>query len=186
MNYTDNREWDRGKTGEATWYPTDSRQNYHPREDDHYGQGKRRKFNDGVCALPLASFCFGFGLLCQGYQGYDASQGYEDQTLDASYPRQGPEHSQGQPGRGGPGGGFPKKRLQPSEPSPHVIFLGLDPDFTESDVCWSFLFRFIFTHPTFQLQSYLNSHGCSVETVTIIREKLTGSCPFVYSPFRMH
>ncbi|KAF9066852.1 hypothetical protein BDP27DRAFT_979484 [Rhodocollybia butyracea] len=140
MNHTDNREWDRGKTGEATWYPTDSRQNYHPREDDYYGQGKRRKFNDG------------------GYQGYDASQGYEDQNFDASYPRQGPEHSQGQPGRGGPGGGFPKKRLQPSEPSPHVIFLGLDPDFTESD-----------------LQSYLNSHGCSVETVTIIREKLTGS-----------
>lgn len=28
-----------------------------------------------------------------------------------------------------------KKRLVPSEPSPHVIFLGLDPDFTESDVC---------------------------------------------------
>lgn len=28
-----------------------------------------------------------------------------------------------------------KKRLMPSEPSPHVIFLGLDPDFTEADVC---------------------------------------------------
>ena len=29
---------------------------------------------------------------------------------------------------------FAKKRLLPSEPSPHVIFLGLDTDFTEADV----------------------------------------------------
>jgi hypothetical protein len=29
-----------------------------------------------------------------------------------------------------------KKRLLPSEPSPHVIFLGLDTDFTEADVRW--------------------------------------------------
>jgi RNA-binding protein 5/10 len=27
-----------------------------------------------------------------------------------------------------------RRRLAPSEPSPHVIFLGLDPDFTEADV----------------------------------------------------
>ena len=35
------------------------------------------------------------------------------------------------------GGGFhgPKKRLVASDPSPHVIFLGLDTGFTESDVC---------------------------------------------------
>ncbi|KAF7304755.1 RhoA GTPase effector DIA/Diaphanous [Mycena kentingensis (nom. inval.)] len=52
---------------------------------------------------------------------------------------------------------FPKKRLQPSEPSPHVIFLGLDPDFNEAD-----------------LQKYLVSHGCSIESVTIIRERSTG------------
>lgn len=33
------------------------------------------------------------------------------------------------------GGGHNKKqRMVPSEPSPHVIFLGLDPDFTEADV----------------------------------------------------
>ena len=31
--------------------------------------------------------------------------------------------------------GSVKKRLVPSEPSPHIIFLGLDPDFTEADVC---------------------------------------------------
>ncbi|KAJ4488244.1 hypothetical protein J3R30DRAFT_3434521 [Lentinula aciculospora] len=139
MDYN-NREWDRGTTSEASWYTNDSRQNYHPREDDLYGQGKRRKFNDG------------------NYQGYDGSQAYEDHKYDPSYTRQGSSHTQDQPGRGGGPGGHPKKRLQPSEPSPHVIFLGLDPDFTESD-----------------LQSYLNSHGCSVETVTIIRERSTGS-----------
>ena len=33
------------------------------------------------------------------------------------------------------GGGFAnRKRHVSSEPSPHVIFLGLDPDFTEADV----------------------------------------------------
>ncbi|KAJ3723499.1 hypothetical protein DFJ43DRAFT_654187 [Lentinula guzmanii] len=136
MDYSDNREWDRGKPAETSWYPNDFRQSYHPREDDHYAQGKRRKYNDG------------------GYQGYEGSQAYEDNKHDSGYSRQGSGYPQDQPGRGG----GPKKRLQPSEPSPHVIFLGLDPDFTESD-----------------LQSYLNSHGCSVETVTIIRERSTGS-----------
>ncbi|KAJ7063057.1 hypothetical protein C8F01DRAFT_54849 [Mycena amicta] len=53
---------------------------------------------------------------------------------------------------------FSKKRLQPSEPSPHVIFLGLDPDFNEAD-----------------LQKFLVSHGCSIESVTIIRERTSGA-----------
>ncbi|EMD34516.1 hypothetical protein CERSUDRAFT_67488 [Gelatoporia subvermispora B] len=60
-------------------------------------------------------------------------------------------------GFGQRGGNFVKKRLIPSEPSPHVIFLGLDPDFTEAD-----------------LQAYLVSNSCSVETVTIIRDRSTG------------
>ncbi|KAJ3968191.1 hypothetical protein EV361DRAFT_436045 [Lentinula raphanica] len=136
MDYNDNRDWDRGKNAEASWYPNDSRQSYHPREDEYHAQGKRRKYNDG------------------GYQGYDGSQAYEEYKHDSNYNRQGQGNPQDPSGRGG----GPKKRLQPSEPSPHVIFLGLDPDFTESD-----------------LQSYLNSHGCSVETVTIIRERSTGS-----------
>ncbi|KIY51131.1 hypothetical protein FISHEDRAFT_38467, partial [Fistulina hepatica ATCC 64428] len=54
----------------------------------------------------------------------------------------------------------PKKRLVPSEPSQHVIFLGLDPDFTEAD-----------------LQAYLKSQGCHVESVTIIRERSSGTSP---------
>ena len=44
-----NREWDKGKyppgSSEASWqYPGGA----HPREDDHYAEGKRRKFNNGV------------------------------------------------------------------------------------------------------------------------------------------
>ncbi|KAI0255384.1 hypothetical protein BJV78DRAFT_1358937 [Lactifluus subvellereus] len=61
-------------------------------------------------------------------------------------------------GAGG-GGGFHghKKRLVASDPSPHVIFLGLDIGFTESD-----------------LHTFLTGQGCSIETVTIIRERSTG------------
>ena len=67
-------------------------------------------------------------------QGYDASQGYDDSGWDnrQSYDQGGywPEDRH----QKGGGGMHNKKRLIPSEPSPHVIFLGLDPDFTESDV----------------------------------------------------
>ncbi|KAG7092216.1 hypothetical protein E1B28_008583 [Marasmius oreades] len=80
-----------------------------------------------------------------GYQAYDNSQAYEEDM----------NHSNNNQ-HGGQGNKGPKKR--PSDPSPHVIFLGLDPDFTEAD-----------------LQAYLNSHGCSIETVTIIRERSTGT-----------
>ena len=62
----------------------------------------------------------------QGYQGYDAGAMGEDYS--AGYEAHGGRNA-------GAAGGFPKKRLLPSEPSPHVIFLGLDPDFTEADVC---------------------------------------------------
>lgn len=66
-------------------------------------------------------------------QGYESSQAYAEGSYDtASYGRQSDALQDQQRGAGG---GFPKKRLQPSEPSPHVIFLGLDPDFTEADVC---------------------------------------------------
>ncbi|KAH8980825.1 hypothetical protein EDB86DRAFT_3066766 [Lactarius hatsudake] len=64
------------------------------------------------------------------------------------------------------GGGFHghKKRLVASDPSPHVIFLGLDVGFTESD-----------------LHTYLSGQGCTIETVTIIRERSTGTCPSLAS-----
>jgi len=66
-------------------------------------------------------------------KGYDTTRGIEDNTTYSDTNRQ---HDWGQEDRSRGGGvNFPKKRLVPSEPSPHVIFLGLDPDFTEADVC---------------------------------------------------
>ncbi|KAJ6455845.1 hypothetical protein C8R45DRAFT_1035906 [Mycena sanguinolenta] len=130
-----NREWDQGKAWggqQQSWNPPNA--NVHPREDDYYNDGKRRKTNAG---------------------GYEASHAYSDNAYDnASLAGRSDNADYAQRG----GGPFGKKRLQPSEPSPHVIFLGLDPDFTEAD-----------------LQKYLTSNGCSIETVTIIRERSSGS-----------
>ncbi|VDC05354.1 unnamed protein product [Peniophora sp. CBMAI 1063] len=66
------------------------------------------------------------------------------------------EQGQGQGGWGGHGKG--KQRMAPSDPSNHVIFLGLDPDFTEAD-----------------LHAYLTQHGATLDSVTIIRERSTGT-----------
>ncbi|KAJ6513845.1 hypothetical protein C8R47DRAFT_1092050 [Mycena vitilis] len=133
-----NREWDQGKAAWAQQQQSWNASNIHPREDDYYAEGKRRKMNAG---------------------GYEAGYAYAEPSYDtASYAgRPDPSQDHMQRGAGG-GGAFAKKRLQPSEPSPHVIFLGLDPDFTEAD-----------------LQKYLTSHGCTIETVTIIRERSSGS-----------
>ncbi|TFK42869.1 hypothetical protein BDQ12DRAFT_732461 [Crucibulum laeve] len=142
-----NREWDKGKdtwNDAAAWATTNPRANVRTREEDYYSDGKRRKFNNG------------------GFQGYDGTQPYDETAYAGAsqYNRQiDHTHDNGQEDRrGGGGAGFAKKRLAPSEPSPHVIFLGLDPDFTEAD-----------------LQAYLSSNGCSIETVTIIRERSSGS-----------
>ncbi|KAF8168722.1 hypothetical protein BJ912DRAFT_1001311 [Pholiota molesta] len=141
---TYNREWDKGKDSwddAYSWAPQDPRGHVREREEDYYADGKRRKFNSG---------------------GYDGAHNYEENAYNSSYNRQQQhdwtqDYGQDDRSRGG-AGGFAKKRLVPSEPSPHVIFLGLDPDFTEAD-----------------LQAYLVSNGCSVETVTIIRERSSGS-----------
>ncbi|PFH47056.1 hypothetical protein AMATHDRAFT_68521 [Amanita thiersii Skay4041] len=140
-----NREWDRGKEswGEpAAWGATDTRTNVRSREDDYYGEGKRRRFNNG-----------GFN--------HDIFHQYDDAVYENTPQIRQSDHQEHphdtRPRGSGAGSGF-KKRLTPSEPSPHVIFLGLDPDFTEAD-----------------LQTYLTSHGCSIETVTIIRERSTGT-----------
>ncbi|KAJ7632364.1 hypothetical protein FB45DRAFT_912257 [Roridomyces roridus] len=120
-----NREWDQGKSAWGQQQPWNTPA-VHPRDEDYYSDGKRRKTNAG---------------------GYEASQAYSESAYDSASEQY----------RGG-AAGFPKKRLQPSEPSPHVIFLGLDPDFTEAD-----------------LQKYLASNGCTIETVTIIRERSSGA-----------
>ncbi|EIW85284.1 hypothetical protein CONPUDRAFT_118030 [Coniophora puteana RWD-64-598 SS2] len=148
-----NREWDKGKDDwggdSSSWSGGGGGDRFYSRgrEDDYYGEGKRRKYNNG---------------------GYDAGYSYGDGSYDPNWGQgqanQG-DHSQDyghdeRPGK--PFGG--KKRLVPSEPSPHVIFLGLDPDFSEAD-----------------LQAYLVNNACNIETVTIIRERSTGTCPFTFS-----
>ncbi|TFK72554.1 hypothetical protein BDN72DRAFT_887183 [Pluteus cervinus] len=127
-----NREWDQGKDawGEGAW-GNEAKPNVRVRDDEHYGDGKRRKFNNG------------------GYDGFQAHDDSGNVNFQQDY---------GQDDRQR---GFNKKRQTPSEPSPHVIFLGLDPDFNEAD-----------------LKSYLSAHGCSIETVTIIRERSSGTCKF--------
>ncbi|THH32967.1 hypothetical protein EUX98_g1229 [Antrodiella citrinella] len=118
-----NREWDRGKDDGGSWSGNTWSSDYNTRgsvrgrEEEQWGDGKRRKYNNG---------------------GYDPTVQYDESSYDNSY-------DQGYGGQGnrndwGQGGGdlsqdrgFTKKRLVPSEPSPHVIFLGLDPDFTEAD-----------------------------------------------------
>lgn len=67
-------------------------------------------------------------------QGFDSSYGHDD-NAGHHHKNDHQDSAQDDRHRGG-GGGFNKKRLIPSEPSPHVIFLGLDPDFTEADVCF--------------------------------------------------
>ncbi|KAH7889808.1 hypothetical protein F5I97DRAFT_1847493 [Phlebopus sp. FC_14] len=134
-----NRDWDKGKDywGDySAWGAVDSRSNVRGRDDDRYGDGKRRKFNNG---------------------GYD-NQSYDDAGHGhQNYGRQNdPSHDHSSDDRHGKGFQS-KKRLVPSEPSSHVIFLGLDPDFSEAD-----------------LQAYLSSNGCNIETVTIIRDKSSG------------
>lgn len=82
------------------------------------------------------------------WQGYDATQGYDHIYDESAYdPTHGQGYAQdhtveGHYQRGGGGGAYAKKRLIPSEPSPHVIFLGLDPDFTEADVSAALLPHF--------------------------------------------
>ncbi|KAF4576867.1 hypothetical protein EYR36_004847 [Pleurotus pulmonarius] len=119
MAYNQYREWDRGKDAwndGSAW--GDSRGNVRGREDDYYGDGKRRKFNNGGFDSSYSHEEVNYG---QMQRPNDYAQDY---TVDDRPQQQ----------RGGPGGNFTKKRMQPSEPSPHVIFLGLDTDFTEADV----------------------------------------------------
>ncbi|KAH7915965.1 hypothetical protein BJ138DRAFT_1229047 [Hygrophoropsis aurantiaca] len=139
-----NRDWDQGKDswGENNSWGGSDRGNIRGREDDYYGEGKRRKFNNG---------------------GYGADQSYDDSNYDTGS-GQGKHNDHFQDyshDDRGQKGFQSKKRLVPSEPSPHVIFLGLDPDFSEAD-----------------LQAYLSNNGCNIETVTIIRDRSTGTCPF--------
>jgi RNA-binding protein 5/10 len=131
-----NREWDQGKDywNEAAWNGSDTKAHVRQREEDYHGEGKRRKFNNGV-RLPTPHTSSD----SNEFQEYDVSQSHDDGGHDRGHAQ-----DYGQEERPQRPGFAIKKRLTPSEPSPHVIFLGLDPDFTEADVCrffWSLLHR---------------------------------------------
>ncbi|KAI6109914.1 hypothetical protein F5141DRAFT_1188810 [Pisolithus sp. B1] len=127
-----NRDWDKSKDNWGDYDAEDG--SARGRDDDYYGEGKRRKYNNGSYGGT-------------GYDSYSQPQHKQDHSHDSADARHGK-------------GFTSKKRLVPSEPSAHVIFLGLDPDFSEAD-----------------LQAFLSSHGCNIESVTIIRDRSTGSCP---------
>lgn len=132
-----NRDWDKGKDhwADQSYWPTDTKENVRGREDDYYGDGKRRKYNHGASVLPSATALTG----SHSSQGYD-TQSY-DEPYESNYVQPNPSrHTDAAPDYtphdDRHGKGFhSKKRLVPSEPSSHVIFLGLDPDFSEADVC---------------------------------------------------
>lgn len=134
-----NREWDRGKDAwaDSSWAADPRATSHHGREDEYYGEGKRRKHNNGVCIRSLHFISYNSSIT--SFQGFDSSYAYDDSAQGSNYYHKNEYQDYGQDerhrDRAGPGGGgFTKKRLIPSEPSPHVIFLGLDPDFTEADV----------------------------------------------------
>lgn len=185
-----NRDWDKGKDSwnnsgyDSSSWNSAGGGNIHSRDEpDQWNDGKRRKFNNGVRHVFLT------GDICTSSlnlynKGYDSSHANDEGSFDADY-GQGEYDGSYHDDRSHQRGGFPKKRLVPSEPSPHVIFLGLDPDFTEADVCRLSSLAPIFAPLTktrifVQLQAYLTNAGCSIETVTIIRERTSGTFPFVF------
>ena len=85
-------------------------------------RGETKEIQQRGPSLCETSFTTPFKLIF--VQGYDGQKAYDD--YGGGYSKRNDQ------GHGG-GEGY-KKRLVPSEASPHVIFLGLDPDFTESDV----------------------------------------------------
>ena len=50
-----NREWDHGKDAwhdSGAWSDASGKVNVHPRNEEPYGEGKRRKYNNGVSQPP--------------------------------------------------------------------------------------------------------------------------------------
>ncbi|KAF8522115.1 hypothetical protein BU17DRAFT_45113 [Hysterangium stoloniferum] len=136
-----NREWDQGK-GYGHEQQGGNSSRVHPREEDSNdypaGTEKRRKHDNGAYNTNTESWS------------------------DDRYPRpgvQGTGHQQQMQQQN-----QNRRRLIPSEPSPHVIFLGLDPDHTEAD-----------------LHGHLLSLGCVLDNVTIIRDRATGTWSFLFS-----
>ncbi|KAI5124032.1 hypothetical protein M0805_003863 [Coniferiporia weirii] len=163
MSY--NREWDQGKDLDGAGHRGHTRERD---DDEYYVEGKRRKhnhagYNDSQPAPYDNTRSYGQ----HGYGTYDNS----DYPEGYGYPA----HDQSTSGDGRDdrshydrGSLQHRKKHVASEPSPHVIFLGLDADFTEAD-----------------LQTFLKGRACAIETVTIIRDRNTGqSKGFGFAQFR--
>ncbi|OCB88080.1 hypothetical protein A7U60_g4867 [Sanghuangporus baumii] len=122
MSY--NREWDYGKDWNSGGYRGHARE----REDDEfYGEGKRRKYNNGGYQDSWQTHGDNRPYGGDGYSSHDNA--YPDNYNNFGY-----DHSTD--GRDDRSHRYPpqnRKKHIASEPSPHVIFLGLDFDFTESD-----------------------------------------------------
>ncbi|KZO95158.1 hypothetical protein CALVIDRAFT_500399 [Calocera viscosa TUFC12733] len=147
------REWDQGKE----WDGESSRGTRRGRDDD-WGQEdgddwKRRKMNDGgYDDQPGPS---AYGPPQQGPPEWSNYQGYEGvgRGGGAGFGPPGAGANFGTPSSYGRGRG-----RGPSDTSEHIIFLGLDPDFTEDD-----------------LKNFLTGQGLQVVNTTIIRDRNTGA-----------
>ncbi|GJJ11996.1 hypothetical protein Clacol_006234 [Clathrus columnatus] len=151
------REWDQGK--DYNYNNFEGNSNRRQRDEDYNGYyggtEKRRKYDNAPTSYK------------------------DDYSAWSSTSQQGPPYmssgadSWQDPQRGGSYQGNPsnsnRRRLVPSEPSPHVIFLGLDSDHTEADVGLTYRT----SHKT--LHGYLLSVGCILENVTIIRDRSSGT-----------
>ncbi len=173
-----NREWDKGKdtwADGAQW----SGANVRPREDDHFGDGKRRKFNGGVCILLILLL----NLITAFYRDIKATMPTQTMRrrpttallLHAHPPKILDSHAMLLED-------FPRNACSRLIPALMSSFLAsirtLQKLMYDNLPCHLTLFSPFYS----QLQAYLSSNGCSVETVTIIRDRSTGTCPFVF-PF---
>ena len=149
------REWDRGKS-----YGDDHNRSGHvrQREDDEYyehgGNHKRSRYN----ARPHLNCCESASLILGQDEEYVEEYSYDDRRR---------EHP-------------PRRKLVPSEASQHIIFLGLDTDFTEADVCADVVEADNVSIAYLQLQSYLLGLGAVLNSVTVIRDRATGTSASQY------
>ncbi|KIJ37732.1 hypothetical protein M422DRAFT_781617 [Sphaerobolus stellatus SS14] len=163
------REWDQGKGyGYDQHDPSSNRIRQREEDYDDYGGGyeKRRKYDNGEWNNQANSYDDGTAWSGYPQQQHSAYNSNADgwQVHDDRNSRGPPQHPNQQYSHpSAAGGNNPnRRRLVPSEPSPHVIFLGLDPDHTEAD-----------------LHGYLLSMGCVLDNVTIIKDRATGTYPIL-------
>ena len=185
MSY--NREWDKGKDtwDDQSWNEYPSRGNVRGRDDDYYGEGKRRKYNNGVrgrLALITAWHIFTF-ISCRATMpprtGMRAGT-TTTATRDVAMPSSGHSRTTATTATGTPTARSARSPASPAltlyssvstQTLPRRMFVDVSvhtpPHLSESAL-------------QHQLQAYLTNQGRTVETVTIIRDRSTGT----YLPLR--